>query len=116
MKSYTRRAVAYIVGRLVSGGETSTVYDRQESRYVNISGTVTAGNVSVYDYDRGCHIGGSSTALYDYGDGVHISLQVKDMEFSGYDYSSHSHYSGKVSGKDVSVYDYGTSSYYNYSI
>jgi len=116
MKAHTRRAVAYVVGRLASNRRSSSVYDYTEARHVNMSGTVTASSVAVYDYDHSCHISGSGTSLYHYGNRAYVSLSVTNMSFSGYDYDTRAHFKGKVSGTSVSLYDYETGSYYNYSV
>lgn len=116
MRVHTRRAVAYIAGRIASDRRSTAVYDYQEGCYNNMSGRVAATKVSVYDYDQGCHVSGSPASLFHYGNSAHISLKVTGVKFSGFDYDSKSHYSGKVSGKNVSLYDYETGQYYNYSI
>jgi hypothetical protein len=116
MNEPTRRAVAYIAARLVSGKTASAVYDYGVSRYFHFSGDVRAGTVNVYDHDQACHIGGTLPSLYHYGNKKHLNLEIKGSQFSGYDYDSGKHFSGSISGSAVSLYDYQTGRYYNFSI
>lgn len=116
MHPNTRALVAAVAARLVAGGgNVGAVYDYSQSRYVQASGSANSGDVSLYDYDRGCHLSGSGSSLYDYGRGCHVSLQVAGTNFSGYDYGDGHHFSGTVSGNLISIYDHGESSYFNYS-
>jgi hypothetical protein len=116
MQTHTRRAVAYIAGRMASGRTSSSDYDYQESRHVNMSGNLTDTSISAYDYDQRCHITGSSTSLYHYGNRAHLTVALNAARFSGYDYHSRAHFSGNVNGRNVSLYDYETGRYYNFSI
>ena len=120
MKPNPRAVIAYIAGRLITGKQASSVYDYALSKFINVDGTVAVNNVDVYDYDQGCHVGGSGDGttfdLYHYGDSHHLELTINRNEFEGYDYGESCHFSGEVSGDSVSLYDYGTSTYYNYSI
>ena len=116
MEAHTRRAVAYIAGRLISGSDAAAVYDYSESRYVNFSGDVDAQNVNVYDYEQSRHIGGTLPSLYHYGNSRHIDLKVNGADFEGYDYASNKHFSGHVDGKNVSLYDYEHGQYFNYTV
>lgn len=116
MESHTRRAIAYIAGRLISGKPSSSVYDYTEGGHVSFSGTVSQSSISVFDYDQSCYVSGSGTNLYHYGDSHYITLNADGSKFSGFDYGTSSYFAGTVSGGSVSVYDYGTSSYYQYSM
>jgi hypothetical protein len=116
MHPNTRALVAAAVAKLVEGGgNVSAIYDYSQSRHIQISGSTSGGNVSLYDHERGCHFSGSGGSLYDYGRGCHVSLQVNGDSFSGYDYGDGHHFSGTVNGKSVSVYDFGQASHCNYS-
>lgn len=116
MDSASRACVAYVAGRVVVGKNSSHIYDYDRSRHVSIGGTIDGKQVSVYDYDRGCHFSGTLPSLYDYGRSCHVSVEIKGRNFSGYDYGSSAHFSGSVSGSSVSLYDYGTSQHYSYGL
>jgi hypothetical protein len=116
MQPDTRRAVAYIAGRAISGKQSSAIYDFEESGYFNFSGTVSASEANVYDYDSSCHIGGKLASLYHYGHANHLQLELKGKQFSGFDYDEASHFNGTVNGSSVSLYDYASSQYHNYSL
>ena len=117
MNPNTRALVAAAAARIVSGGgQVGAVYDYSQSRHIQLSGSINDDQVSLYDYDRGCHFSGSGGSLYDYGRSSHVSLQVSGNNFSGYDYGDGHHFTGSVSGKSVSIYDYGESSHFSYSV
>lgn len=112
----TRRAVAYIAARLVSGEDRSAVFDYSDGRYFNLSGQVSANKVQIYDYEQSAHIGGTPPSLFHYGNAAHLRLTVHGTSFKGFDYASSDHFTGEVSGRAVSLFDYGTGTYYNYMI
>lgn len=120
MEAHVRAAVAYVAGRLISGKQSSSVYDYSEGGHRSMSGQVTHDHVSVYDHVKSCHFsgsgGGSSFSLYHYGESSHVSLKIDGHSFSGYDYGTSSHYSGTVSGFSISLYDYSKGSHFSYSI
>src|SRR5680860_851571 len=120
VQSHVRATVAYVAARLISGKHASSVYDYAKSGHRNMSGTVEADNVNVYDYEAGCHFGGSGRdgnfSLYHYGISSHVDLKVQGNKFEGYDYGSSNHYSGTVAGNNISLYDYGAGQHFNYSI
>lgn len=116
MKPHTRCAVAYIVGRLIEGKDGTSVYDYSANKHFSFSGGVSSRDVSVYDYEQGCHVGGSISSLYHYGNSKHLSLEIRGRDFTGYDYDTQQHYSGSVSGGSVTLYDYDGGAYFNYAI
>ncbi len=120
MTGRTRRAVAYIAGRLISGEESSAVYDPMSGRHFLFRGEVSSGQVSVYDYADASYIGGTgplpALSLYDYGSSGHIHLEVRGIEFEGYDYVSGSRFAGRVLGKDVDLHDFGVAKQFSYSL
>ena len=111
-----RRTVAYIAGRLVSGARSSAVYDYATGSYFQISGSVSDNHVSIYDYGRGCHVGGSTPSLYDYGNASFFEVKKHGSKVKGYDYASSTFYEATVNGRNVSVYDYGAGSFFSYSL
>jgi hypothetical protein len=116
MNDHTRRAVAYIVGRLISGRDATTVYDYKASKHFHFSGDAQKSTCNIYDYDQRCYITGTPNSLYHYGNRKHITLQVTGTSFNGYDYESAKHFSGTVNGQSISLYDYDGGQHYNYSL
>jgi hypothetical protein len=121
MNEETRRAIAYVAGRIQTGKKSSSVYDYSAGKYSNFSGDISETRVAVFDFDAGAHISGTGRSgqysLFHYGASGHISLKIESGgRFSGFDYSSSSHFSGTVSGQNVTLYDYGSGNYFNYSI
>ncbi len=120
MDDHTKRAVAYIAGRLISKTNSSSLYDYKLSKYFTFSGEVLLKNISIYDYEFRCFIGGTgsvnSFSLYHYGNQKHLSLNLNGNQFSGYDYHKSSNFSGTVSGNSISLYDYESSQYFDYSL
>jgi hypothetical protein len=116
MDGHTRRAVAYIAGRLVRGSAAAAVYDYAEERHVNFTGEVSAQHVNVYDYEQRCNVSGAPSSLYHYGNRRYIELNVAGMQFSGHDGASGRHFNGNVRGNGVTVYDYEQEQYFDYSV
>jgi hypothetical protein len=109
MKADTRRAVAYIAARAITGADASSVYDFDAGKHTLFSGDVAAHEVSVYDFDAKCHIGGELSSLYHFGHKKHIQLTLEGTSFSGFDFDDSRHFSGDVNGSSISLYDHATS-------
>jgi hypothetical protein len=116
MSGGMRRAIAYISGRAISGRAASAVYDYGTSGFFNFSGDVSADRVQTYDYERGCYVGGSLSALFDYSTNTYVLLTIRGEEFDGYDYASGARFIGRLTGQSVSIYDYETGRHHAYSI
>lgn len=115
MKTELRRGVAYIAQRVVRGSDASAIYDYESGAYYQFSGDVSATKVNVYDYSRGCFLGGDIPSLYDYGEGAFFEFKVDGNRINGYDYESGSFFEATVSGQSISVYDYDVGAFFNYS-
>ena len=113
MQPNTKACVAYIAGCSTSGKNSSSIYDYDQGKYINISGSVSSMQANIYDHDRGCYVQGQLGNLYDYGVGSHIQLKINGNQFSGYDYNSGTHFQGSVNGNNITFYANG---YSNYSI
>lgn len=116
MDANARACVAYIAATIINGRRRSSIYDYAQSRHFSISGTVTPERANVYDYDRGCHFGGTLPSLFDYGRSAHVNLKIDGSKFKGFDYGDSHHFTGTVRGNSVSIYDYGQSQYFNYGV
>jgi hypothetical protein len=116
MKSHTRRAVAYIAGRLAAQVASNSVFDYSESSHFPFSGQIDNETVSVYDHSESCHVGGTLPGLYHYGNSAHITLQLASNQFTGFDYDTSGHFSGTINSRVVSLFDYEESQYFTYSV
>ena len=116
MQTHTRHVVAYVAGSLISGQRSSAVFDRQERRRFNISGTLSDSNISACASGQDCHITGSLASLYHCGNLGRLTLKLNSAQFFGYDSESRQHFSGNVNGNSVSIYDNETRRRYSYSI
>jgi len=116
MKPHTRRAIAYIIGCLISRKKSSAIYDYASSQYYSFSFHSSDSGISAYDYSERCYISGGFTSIYHYGNRQYISIQIDSNHFTGYDYDERCYFSGTIDGSNISLYDYGVASYFNFSI
>jgi len=120
MEPNTRACIAATAGRLISGLDSSWVYDHSRSKHISIGGNIFDGCIQLYDYDRQCHFSGSGSSgdynLYDFGNQANVSLQINGNQFQGYDYDKQCHFNGSVNGNSVTLYDYGESKHFSYSV
>ena len=116
MKAHTRRAVAYIVVRLVEKKDSDFVYDHDAGKRFSFGGKVSSTAVDVYDYERRCPIGGSLDSLYHYGNRKPFRLAIRGSEFSGYDDDTGKAYSGSVDHGLVNIYDSEVKKDFDYSV
>jgi hypothetical protein len=117
----TRRSIAYIAARLITGKPSGSVYDYEVGQHTSMSATIEAGQVNAYDYGRSAHVTGNGASgefnLYDFGQSAHVSLKVEGTSFSGYDFGESCHFNGTVEASgSTSLYDYSEGRYFNYSI
>ena len=116
MKAHTRRAVAYIVVRLVESKDSDSVYDHDARKRFSFGGKVSGTTVDVYDYERRCPVGGSLDSIYHYGNKKPFRLSIRGCEFSGYDDDTGKPYSGSVESGLVSIYDSEVRKSFDYSV
>jgi len=120
MNPNSRAVIAYIAGRLVTGFHSNSVFDYSQSKYLQITGTVAAGIVQVFDYEDQANISGSGNgtnfSLFHYGEGSHITLNILRPNFKGFDYGTGSHFQGSVQGRIIQLFDFSTGEYYQYQI
>ena len=110
MKSHTRRAVAYIAGRLVSGKYSTTLRDDSEGKHFSFAGEGSLEKgVSVYDYEQKCFIrgngSGESFSIYHDGNEKSIEVTINENTFKGYDRDSETFFSGTVDGDFITIRD-----------
>jgi hypothetical protein len=122
MKDHTRRAVAYIAGRLATDKYSSSLHDHSVSKDFTFEGSISPTSVSIFDYQKKCKITGPGDAgsytLLHHGNykEVILKFEMATNEFSGYDDDSKTNYTGKVEGNSISIYDQEHSQLFTYSL
>jgi hypothetical protein len=116
VKAHTRRAVAYIVGRLVAEKDSDSVYDHEAGELFSFGGKISGTAIDVYDYERRCAVGGSLQSLYHSGNRKQIRLEIRGYEFSGHDDDTGKAYSGIVKSGLVTIYDPEVKRHFHYSV
>jgi hypothetical protein len=120
MNSQKRRAVAYIVGRLISGKTSGTIYDYTASSRYRIYGDVSPDFIQIFDDDRNSYIIGGITpagfSIFDYYTRQHINLRTSGNDYYGYDLETSSYFSGMVNKNTVAFFDYQYSKDFRYAI
>lgn len=110
MKPKKRRMIAYIAGRLATRKEAHAIYDHDAKGYFQAAGDCNAKKISVYDYDRKCHLvgvfQGPRLAVYDHGSKSYVELKMKGKKFEGYDFESKIHYGGEITEQGIAFYDF----------
>lgn len=109
MTPKVRAVVAYVVSRLISGAESSFIFDVAGPGHRSMGGTVNDKYVNVYDYSENTQLTGNSSAasfqLFHHGERIHISLEISGESFRGYDHGAGRHFSGMVNGPRISIND-----------
>jgi len=104
-----RAVVAYVASRLISGAESSFIFDFAGPGHRSMGGTINEKCVNVYDYSENCQLTGNFSAglfhLFHQGEQVHISLEITGHSFRGRDLSTGRQFSGTVAGPKTSIYD-----------
>jgi hypothetical protein len=119
MQPKLRPTIAYIAGRIITGLDTSSIYDHLQSKSVSFEGTISPSFINIFSNDRGCYTAGPREEnildLYDFGHGHLIDLQINGNTFKGWDDLTPCHFSGEVNGDDISFYDDGESKTFKFS-
>ncbi len=109
MKPEVRVMLAYVASRMISGAESSFVFDNSGLGHRSMGGTVDETRVNVYDYTGNCHMtgngGGGSLNLYHHGEGIHLSLHISGESFNGYDHGEGRGFQGFVRGPHITLVD-----------
>lgn len=110
--------VTYVASRLISGAESSCIFDFAGPGHRSMAGIVNESCVNVYDYSENCQLTGSFSAgkfqLFHQKERVHISLEILGGSFRGYDHSVGRYFNGIVNGSKISVYDDADHARYSY--
>ena len=119
MQPKLRPTIAYIAGRIITGLDTSSIYDHLQSKSVSFEGTITPSFVNIFSNDRGCYTAGPREEnildLYDFGYLHLIDLQINGNEFTGWDDLTPGGFRGEVKGDEISFYDDGESKTFYFS-
>lgn len=119
MQPKLRTTIAFIAGRLITGLDTTSIYDHLQAKSVTFDGSVTPSFIKIFSNDRGCYTAGPGEEnvfdLYDYGAGHLIDLEIKGNEFKGYDDYTPCHFRGEVKGDEISFYDDGEEKTFSFS-
>lgn len=116
MKSHVRVAAVAAASAHANTQIVSAVYDHSRGVNISVSASVTGDTISAYDYESGCHFGGTMPTLYHYGVGSHFTLNASPGGiYNGYDFDTGQHFRISVSGKTVQCYDFGEAAYFTYS-
>jgi hypothetical protein len=111
MKDQTRRAIAYIVLRLISDQTFRGIQDQTVGKAFHFEAELATRKtkITVFDREQQCYLkgtggGGFYTVVHE-GTGKPISLKMKDNQFEGFDYDSGKAYRGTVTEESVSIHD-----------
>ncbi len=119
MDSHQQATVAFLCGNMSqkSGHRYSSVYDISAGIYVSCNYVNNEGNISVYDYRRGCYLSGRMPSFYDYGVSNYISLtKISENTYNIYDYNTGSYISVSCQSQLIVIYDYSIGRSFQYQI
>jgi hypothetical protein len=120
MEMYKRRIVAFILGRIISGKDSSSIYDCDTYSYSNIEGDFVSEKIDVFDSERRRFLSGNKAndniSLFDYLSGKFIEIKINGCGFDGYDYEDSELFNGEVLDDKISIFDYHDSKRYDYTI
>ena len=91
-----------------------SIFDYGQSSHISMSGQVGKNSVAIYDFDQGCHIGGTTAASTTTETAIMFNSKPMAIDLAGMTMEMEAIFSGRVSGRSISLYDHGTSAYYNY--
>ena len=119
MDNQQRATVAFLCGCLhnKSGRRYYGVYDYSTGTHVACNYVNNSGNVTVYDYRRGCYLTGRTPSFYDYGLLSYISLTIiNSCTYSIYDYHTGSYITVSCQSQIITIYDYSVGRAFQYQI
>jgi hypothetical protein len=120
MQPKLRTTIAFIAGRIITGLDTSSIYDHLQSKTVSFEGTISPTFINIFSNDRGCYTAGPGEEnifdLYDFGHQHLVDLQISGSTFTGWDDLTPCAFRGEVNGEDISFYDAGESKTFYFSL
>ncbi len=115
----TRRAVAFVAWRLITGHSSTSIYDHAKARRVRFSGTVSLTRIAIRDQD-GCEItgsGGSGMYTLTQGQGGKpITLKIDGLRFEGFDYGASRRYQGTIERETLRIREARGDCEFSYSV
>jgi len=121
----TRRIIAYVAGKLKLSEKCTAVFDHADHNEHAYTGMVHPDHISIYDFDRKCHVGGKRAplidtheyySLYDFGNGRHFTLSFDDTRLIGFDHRLNKGFSGFINGRTVTIRDEEVGKEFYYSV
>ncbi|MBT4483803.1 MAG: hypothetical protein HOC71_09020 [Candidatus Latescibacteria bacterium] len=120
MKDHTRAYNAYIVGSLITGFFSSSIYDLTNKNNYSMRGEADTRGILIYAYEKGCYITGNLNSggylFYNYDGSYHIRLNIDNNKFEGSDFSSNCEFKGEVTDYLISLYDSAENRYFEYKL
>lgn len=111
MTPRTRRIIAYIAGRLISGRHAESIVDVDAGETIGFQGEVRPDHVAALNIEEGSVVAGQSDGralfLSDSHTGVDLKLIIEENRFYGWDLSVDKAYYGKVVDNEVRLRVHG---------
>lgn len=119
MDNQQRATVAFLCACLQNKSRRRyySVYDCSTGTHVACNYVINSGNVSVYDYRRGCYLTGRAPSFYDYGLSSYITLtNVNSSTYHIYDYHTGNYIMVSCQLQIITIYDYSVGRTFQYQI
>lgn len=122
MDAGTRAVVAYIAGRLITGGAGWAVQDKDRKGRIPLDGWIDGGSIRIYSHERHGYISGMGAdghyVLFDHANSCGLTLDVNTEEraFSGADQQTTYHFFGDVAACAIRLYDYQDMRWHLYAL
>lgn len=119
MPEAMRRAVAFVAWRLITGRESSWIFDHARGQRVRFSGTISSTRISIRDQEGGEFNGSGGSGMYtltQLGAGKPVSLKIDGLRFEGFDYGSTRRYAGAVDNETLRIREGREAEEFSYSV
>ena len=120
MRREIQAYIAYSAGRLATDWSTTSLWDKDRDRAVQITDASSGLKLQEYPFRKGCKENksrdGSNHCLVDAGKDQHVCLSVYGRLFDGYDHGSSCHFSGMINDDVVELYDYSESEFFRFEM
>lgn len=117
MNDARRKMIAFICGMHFADRNYSSLFDYTRANYYYLDYSSDGQNISVYDYERKCHVTGKFASLFDHGESGHIDFRVTgEGVVDVYDYKTTTSLQATCRGNDISLFDYKVGRYFEYQL